>query len=536
MEKYPWWQRGIIYQIYPRSFMDRSGDGIGDLPGIIDRLDYLVWLGVDAIWLSPVYPSPMADFGYDVSEYCDIDPVFGSLRDMDTLIEKAHALGLRVILDFVPNHTSDQHPWFIESRSSRDNPKRNWYLWHDGKEHGAPPNNWLSVFGGSAWEWDESTKQYYYHAFLKQQPDLNWRNPEVRRAMYDAMRFWLERGADGFRVDVMWHLIKDAHLRDNPPNPDYVPGHGQPPYNALIPAYSTDQPEVHEVVREMRTLVDRYGDRVLIGEIYLPIRQLVAYYGDDGRGAHIPLNFQLITLPWNARQITASIAEYEGALPDYAWPNWVLGNHDNSRIASRIGPLQARNAAIMILTLRGTPTLYYGDEIGMRDSVIPPEIVRDQQEKNLPGLGLGRDPERTPMQWSPGPGAGFTRGTPWLPFGIDYKHLNVEVERDDPGSMLSLYRRLIQLRRREPALAIGDYVPVLTDFEDVVAYRREARGKAFLVALNLGHRPAQLLFAASECRGKIVVATEYRREGERVDDRIVLAGDDGVVVELDTGC
>src|SRR5690606_4586156 len=389
--------------------------------------------------------------------------------------------------------------------SSRDNPKRNWYLWHDGKEHGAPPNNWLSVFGGSAWEWDESTKQYYYHAFLKQQPDLNWRNPEVRRAMYDAMRFWLERGADGFRVDVMWHLIKDAHLRDNPPNPDYVPGHGQPPYNALIPAYSTDQPEVYEVVREMRTLVDAYGERVLIGEIYLPIRQLVAYYGDDGRGAHIPLNFELINLPWDARRIAASISEYEGALPDYAWPNWVLGNHDNSRIASRIGPLQARNAALLILTLRGTPTLYYGDEIGMRDSVIPPEVVRDQQEKNLPGLRLGRDPERTPMQWSPGPGAGFTRGTPWLPFGIDYKHLNVEAERDDPGSMLSLYRRLIQLRRREPALVIGGYTPVVTESEEVLAYRREARGKAFLVALNLGHRPAQLLFEENECRGKIVV-------------------------------
>src|SRR5690606_18328771 len=273
MDSHLWWQRGIVYQIYPRSFHDANGDGVGDLPGILAKLDYLEWLGVDAIWIAPVYPSPMADFGYDVADYVGIHPVFGTLADMERLIEAAHRKNLKVILDFVPNHTSDRHPWFLEARSSRSNPKRDWYIWRDAKPDGSPPNNWLSVFGGPGWTWDETTGQYYCHAFLKEQPDLNWRNPEVRAAMYDAMRFWLDRGVDGFRVDVLYHVMKDENLRDNPPNPDYDPC--DTPYHKLIPAYSTDQPEVHDVVREMRAVLDEYSERVLIGEIYLPIPRLV---------------------------------------------------------------------------------------------------------------------------------------------------------------------------------------------------------------------------------------------------------------------
>jgi alpha-glucosidase len=527
MSTHLWWQKGIVYQIYPRSFADSNGDGVGDLRGILSKLDYLEWLGVDAIWVSPIYPSPMADFGYDVSDYTGVHPVFGNIEHLDELILRAHERGMKLILDFVPNHTSDQHPWFMESRSSRDNPKRDWYLWHDAKPDGTVPNNWLSVFGGSAWSWDEGTSQYYYHAFLKQQPDLNWRNPEVRRAMYAAMRFWLERGVDGFRLDVLWHLIKDVEGRDNPANPDYRPG--DVPYNSLLPVFSTDQPEVQGIVSEMRALVDQFPERLMIGEIYLPIQRLVAYYGVSGDGAHLPFNFQLITLPWNARRIAAAISEYEGALPSNAWPNWVLGNHDQPRVASRVGLLQARVAGLLLLTLRGTPTLYYGDEIGMRDAVIFPEEIQDPQGKII---GVTRDPARTPMQWSPASYAGFSTATPWLPVGHDYDQCNVQLQADDRASMLSMYRRLIALRRSEPALSVGAYRPLAAPSGDVLAYVREAGSQRFLVVLNLGSRPAHLPLDEVGA-GQIILATDISREQQRVSGRMVMRGDDGVLVRLD---
>ena len=413
MAENTWWKHGIIYQIYPRSFQDTNGDGVGDLEGIRRRLDYLSWLGIDAIWISPIYPSPMADFGYDVADYCGIHPLFGSLQDFDRLVADAHERGLKVILDFVPNHTSDQHAWFKESREARASVKRDWYIWRDGKPDGKPPNNWVSNFGGPAWTFDESTGQYYLHQFLKEQPDLNWRNPDVRKAMYDSLRFWLDRGVDGFRVDVIWLMIKDADLRDNPPNPTYTPT--QPEINSLIQVYNADQPEVHEVIAEMRHVLDGYQDRVLIGEIYLPLERLVTYYGKDLSGAHLPFNFQLIHAPWKATEIARLVAEYEGALPQGGWPNWVLGNHDQPRIAARIGPAQARVAAMLLLTLRGTPTLYYGDELGVGRVPIPVEAVQDPWEKNEPGLGFGRDPSRTPMQWNAEPQARFSGRRFWSP-------------------------------------------------------------------------------------------------------------------------
>ena len=375
MQSLKWWQRGVIYQVYPRSFQDNNGDGIGDLRGIIQRLDYVSSLGIDAIWISPIYPSPMADFGYDVSDYCAIDPIFGDLWDFDRLVASAHDRGLRVILDFVPNHTSSEHPWFRESRGSRDNPKRDWYIWRDGQTGEAPPNNWLSRFGGSAWEWDDATKQYYYHSFLKEQPDLNWRNPQVPQAMFNVPRFWLDRGVDGFRVDVLWLLIKDDQFRDNPVNPGFVPGESS--HQRLLPLYTANRPEVHALVAQMRSVVDAYPDRVLIGEIYLPIEQLVAYYGHNLRGANLPFNFQLLQTAWNAESIARLIDAYEAALPPGAWPNWVLGNHDTRRLASRIGEAQARVAAMLLLTLRGTPTIYYGEEIGLKDVEISPDQVQD---------------------------------------------------------------------------------------------------------------------------------------------------------------
>jgi alpha-glucosidase len=524
-----WWQRGIVYQIYPRSFMDSNGDGVGDLPGITSKLDYLAWLGVDAVWLSPIFPSPMADFGYDVTDYTGIHPMFGTLADFDILVAAAHARGLKVLLDFVPNHSSDQHPWFVESRSSRDNPRRDWYIWRDPGADGGPPNNWVANFGGSAWEYDPTTGQYYYHAYLKEQPDLNWRNPQVQAAMLDALRFWLDRGVDGFRVDALRQLIKDDQLRDNPPNPAWQPG--QDPYRSQLQTYNTDLPEVQDIVLMMRRVLDQYDDRVLIGELYLPIERLVVYYGLDGMGCHLPFNFHLILTPWNARQIAALIDAYEAALPPGGWPNWVLGNHDQHRLASRVGVGQARVAAMLLLTLRGTPTLYYGDELGMRDVAIPPELVQDPWEKQVPGLGLGRDPERTPMQWDASLSAGFTTGAPWLPIAEDYTTINATAERGNPTSMLALYKRLIDLRRSEPALSVGSYMPMAAS-GDLLAYVREAGGRRFLVALNLGPQPQSLALADTLAHGRVALSSHLDREGEAIGSVISLRSDEAVIVEL----
>jgi alpha-glucosidase len=526
--RFLWWQRGTLYQVYPRSFMDSDGDGVGDLRGILSRLDYVRWLGVDAIWISPIYPSPMKDFGYDVSDYTGVHPLFGTLEDFDELVAAAHARELKVVLDFVPNHSSDRHPWFVEARGSRDNPKRDWYLWRDPAPDGGPPNNWLSCFGGSAWELDPRTGQYYYHAFLKEQPDLNWRNPEVVEAMIGVLRFWLERGVDGFRVDVLWHLIKDDAFRDNPPNPAWR--EGMDPFQQLIPVQTTDRPEVHGIVSRMRQLFDQYEDRVIIGEIYLPVERLVQYYGADLAGAHLPFNFQLISAPWDARHLLRLIVEYEAALPQGAWPNWVLGNHDQHRIATRVGPAQARVAAMLLLTLRGTPTLYYGDEIGMHDVAIPPARVQDPFEKNVPGQGLGRDPERTPMQWSDDANAGFSPAEPWLPVAGDYARVNVEAQRDDPGSMLSLYKHLIGLRRGEPALEIGRFEPLESE-GSLLAYIRRARAgeSDFMVALNLGAAPQS--FPAPS--GRIALSTHLDRGGEAVAGALALRPHEGVIVRLE---
>ncbi|GAB3903171.1 alpha-amylase family glycosyl hydrolase [Larkinella knui] len=526
-----WWQKGVIYQVYPRSYQDSNGDGIGDLPGLLQRLDYLKWLGVTAVWLSPIYPSPMADFGYDISDYQGIHPLFGSLADFDTLLAEVHQRNMKLILDLVPNHTSDQHPWFLESQSSRNNPKRDWYIWHDALPDGSVPNNWLSVFGGSGWEWDEPTQQYYYHGFLKEQPDLNWRNPAVQKAMLDVMRFWLDKGVDGFRVDVMWHMIKDDQLRDNPPNPDYKPHMAT--YEQLLPVYSTDQPEVHDLVLQMREVLDGYSERMMIGEIYLPIHQLVAYYGINGKGAHLPFNFQLLLLPWEARQIGAAVAQYEALLPADGWPNWVLGNHDQPRITSRVGREQARVAALLLLTLRGTPTIYYGDEIGMRDVPIPFEEVQDPQGLNMPDKNLSRDPARTPMQWDASPNAGFTTGKPWLRLAGNFARENVQLQKEDPYSMLSLYKRLIALRQQEPSLMTGEYLPVYSDTQ-LIAYIRQAAGHArFLVVLNLSHRPGYFKSQDPSLTGVVEIATFPELEGHEVGEAINLGGDEGIIVRLD---
>jgi alpha-glucosidase len=523
MQSTVWWQYGILYEVYPRSFQDSNGDGIGDLQGILQRLDYLAGLGIKAVWIAPFYPSPMADFGYDIADYCNIDPIFGTLADFDQLLQAIHKRGLKLILDFVPNHTSDQHPWFVESRSSPANPKRDWYLWRDPAAGGGPPNNWLSNFGGSAWTKDGD--QYYYHSFLKQQPDVNWRNAGLREAMFNALRFWLERGVDGFRVDVMWMLIKDDQFRDNPINPA-----GDPNGSAsqrLLPLYNTNRPEVHEIVAAMRAILDSYGDRLLIGEIYLPFDQLAAYYGQDLKGAQLPFNFHLIACAWNADAIAQVIKEYEAALPVGAWPNWVMGNHDQRRIATRIGPAQARVAAMLLLTLRGTPTMYYGDEIGMTDVLIPAGEVQDPAEKNEPGLGMGRDPERTPMQWDGSKLAGFTDGTPWLRLSGDHATVNVATLSGESDSMLSLYRTLIGLRNSNAALNSGR-VEGVASTGHVLRYERVDEEQRFAILLNLSESKEEVPIAA----GHILASTHMDRSGDAVETTLSLRPFEGAIVKL----
>ncbi len=525
IQKKPWWQNEILYQIYPLSFQDSNGDGYGDLRGITSRLSHIKQLGVKGIWLSPIYESPLVDLGYDISDYTAVHHLMGSMDDFQDLLSEAHSLDLKVILDLVPNHTSDQHPWFVESRSSRKNRMRDWYLWQDPSPDGGPPNNWQSSFGGSAWQFDEVTGQYYYHAFMKEQPDLNWRNPWVRSAIFEAMRFWLDKGVDGFRVDVMWHLIKDKLYRDNPPNPLYVPG--QSSYALFLPVFSANQPEVHEVVAMMRAVMYEYDDRLLLGELYLPTNKIADYYGMDGTGADLPMNCLLMVQDWKAPTIFAHICEYEGSLPPYAWPNWVIGNHDHPRVATRLGTDQAKVAALLLLTLKGTPIIYYGDEIGMLDLPISGEGSKDLS-------GELRDRQRSPMPWDDGPNAGFSHGTPWLALNGWHKQRNVKLEEQDPCSMLHFYRNLIYLRTSEEALHSGDFVPAAVG-ESAFAFIRETGNgsKRFLIAVNLSDKKTALqLSNRFEFGGRVVVSTLGGLNGREVGRTIDLQGNEGLVAVL----
>ncbi len=493
-----WWQTAVFYQIYPRSFQDSDGDGIGDLQGIIDRLGYLVDLGVDAIWISPIYPSPMADFGYDVSNYCDIRPMFGDLETFDRLLAEAHKRNLKIILDFVPNHSSNQHPWFLESRSSRKNPKRDWYIWRDAKPDGSPPNNWISMFGGPAWSWDEQTGQYYMHSFLPEQPDLNWRNPDVVEAMHNALRFWLNRGVDGFRVDAILCLIKHESFQDNPP---VEPGSYWEAWGHLLePRYTVNQPEMFEHVRLMRRVFDEFNERVHIGETAtVDVAGLIPYYGQPLDGYNIPFNFKLLHADWHAPTVRSIIEDYYDILPEGGWPNFVFGNHDIHRFATRYGYENHRSVAMLLLTLWGIPTLYYGDELGMEDVSIPVEQRIDPWGINMPDSDFGRDPERTPMQWDSSSNADFTTGEPWLPLAGDYEKRNVASQLAEGQSTLNFYRTLLHLRRRLSALHNGSFTFVDGLGEDLLAYLREANGQCLLVCLNFSAKkhPIDLSHLAS---------------------------------------
>ncbi len=522
----PWWQTGVIYQIYPRSFRDSNGSGVGDLAGITSKLDYVARLGVDAVWISPFYPSPMADFGYDVADYTDVDPMFGSIDDFDRLVVRAHQLGLRVIIDWVPNHTSDRHRWFVESARSRSSPKRNWYVWRDAAPGGGEPNNWLSVFGGPAWEWDPTTEQYYLHSFLRQQPDLNWRNPEVEHAMAATLRFWLDRGVDGFRIDVAHFIMKDPAMRDNPPASGSGGHRDWGPYGDQDHLHDKGHPDVHAVFRRLRRLVDSYpGGRVTVGEIHVFDWPLWAsYYGATLDELHMPFNFGLVDLPWDAAEFGAVITSVEASLPQGAWPNYVLGNHDEPRLASRFGSRQARLAAMLLLTLRGTPTLYYGDEIGMREG---PDRGLDPWGRRWGGRS--RDGCRTPMQWDDGPHGGFSdaaSAAPWLALNGDCEARNVAAQERDPRSLLHLYRRLLALRRSRPALQSGDMEMLACD-GGVLVYRRKMAGAAAVTTvLNFTDEERELTIDAGVYR----LSTDMDRRGP-AGSAVVLRPVEGILVE-----
>jgi len=522
-----WWQSAVIYEIALISFQDSNGDGKGDLAGLISRIDYLKWLGVDAVWLTPIYRSPFRDLGYDISDYRAIDSALGSLDEFDNVLKALHADGIRLILDLVPNHTATDHEWFIESSSSPHNGKADWYIWADAAENGGPPNNWLSRFGGSAWEWCEARRQYYYHSFLVEQPDLNWRNPQVRTAIAEVMRFWLDRGIDGFRVDASAVLIKDALMRDNPPSPQ---AKGKPPPQRHTPVFTDDRPETMDCIEFIREVIDEYPGCMLCGEVQGKTDRIGHFYGNGKPRLHLPLNFALLDTLWNSLSLQAAIDAYFNAIPDHGWPVWVIGGHDKQRIASKIGEAQMRVLAMLLMTLRGTPFFFMGDEIGRKRVPIPSDRVRDPFEKLVPGYGLCRDPERAPMRWDDTPNGGFTSGDPWLPLEHPDGAANVAAQQYDTRSMLALFRALLALRREHACLRHGSYKPFRAQNE-VLAFGRTDGSNQILVALNLAAEPRKYQWQGS---GRRLISTHLDRPSEPLPDAsILLRGNEGVVISID---
>jgi len=511
-EGHQWWQHAVFYEIYPRSFADSNNDGVGDLKGIASKLGYLHELGVDAIWITPCFPSPQVDFGYDVSDYENIDPMYGTLADFDGLVKQGNQKDVRVILDFVINHTSDQHKWFLDSKSSKNAAHRNWYIWRDGKGPNEPPNNWLSGFGGSAWKFDPTTSQYYYHYFYAQQPDLNWRNPAVEKAMFDVTRWWYRRGVAGFRLDAVDTLFEDPDLRDNP----VLPGTNKFGDPNMDDKYNKKLPEVHEVLTNLRKVADQYN-AVLIGETWTKnIDELKEYYGTHGNELQMPMDFMFTRVDkLSPEEFRRQIAAVDGA---GGWPVYVISNHDIMRSYNRYGDGThnddiAKLMAGLYLTLRGTPIMYYGEEIGMQNNDPKrKEDVKDPEGRTGWPKEIGRDGERTPMQWNDKPNAGFSTKAPWLPVPPSYTTHNVASESKDPNSILNFYKRLLALRHTNRALLDGSYVALNEGDENVLSYLRSYKGQAVLVALNMSASPQQVKFDLSgqgfaAARFKSLVAT-----------------------------
>jgi alpha-glucosidase len=526
-----WPEGAIVYQIYPRSFYDSNGDGIGDIPGVTKKIDYLKDLGVNAIWLSPFYPSPMADFGYDVADYCDVDPIFGNLADMEELIREAHGNDIKVIVDLVPNHSSDEHEWFRQSRQSHEDPYSDWYIWRDPKGHDKagnplPPNNWVEVLTGSpAWEWESARQQFYLHSFDVRQPDLNWANPDVREAIKNAMRFWLDKGVDGFRVDAVHFMAKDPLLRDEPANPDYVEGRDTK-YGSLQHPNNHGWPHLFAYLSEMAAVLkeDKYKDseRFMITEAYpdthSPVEEYLEFYEGMDPEVAAPFNFEGLNLPWKAEAWRNFLDEFHQALDAYdplCVASYAFGNHDQHRIVTRMGDAAARSAAVLLLTLPGMSFIYNGDELGMKNGEIPPEMVQDPGARG----GSGRDPERTPVQWSPAKNAGFsTADKTWLPVTDNYKTHNVETELKDPNSFLSLYRQLGKLRNKSASLQHGTFNVIETGDPSVLGYVREFDGQKHTVLINFSDKMRKLTLGPDIELGTFVLSSNAKTSLESIKD------------------
>jgi alpha-glucosidase len=509
----PWFENAVFYQIYPRSFKDANGDGIGDIKGIIEKLDYLndgtkESLGIDAIWICPIYASPMKDMGYDISDHTAINPEFGTLEDFDLLIKHAHARGIKVVMDYVINHTSSEHPWFKESRSSINNPKRDWYIWDTPKSDGTPPNNWMSIMGGSAWELDPATNSYYLHHFLKEQPELNWENPGVQKAMLDILEFWIARGVDGFRVDAANFIYEDDFFRDNPP----LSANPLPAGEDII-GYDLDIHKMLEAIHMLGEVADKHPGTFFVTEsVVRGIKDMVGIY--EINPSVVPFNFNFFLLPWDARHYKAFITAYDAALPAPKIPNYVLGNHDQPRIASRLGHQRARLSAFLSLTLRGIPFIYYGEELGMHDVPIPADKIQDGAAAQAQDSTKSRDPARTPMQWSADLNAGFSRVEPWLPLATDFSTYNVDNEKHDPQSFFTLYRTLIHMRRELPALHYGTYEELPSQSTSVFAYKRVYGEEEIVAILNFSGEIVEEALPFE--RGEILYSTHRAGAAEAI--------------------
>ena len=518
-DRFVWWKHGIIYQIYPRSFYDSNGDGTGDIRGIIQKLDYLRYLGIHGIWISPIYKSPMRDFGYDISDYRCIDPVFGTMGDFKDLIDEAHARDIHIVMDLVLNHTSSEHKWFVESRSSRDNPKRDWYIWKDGIK-GKWPNNWMSAFGGHAWEWDDKTEQYYLHLFLREQPDLNWRNEEMKKVFFEDIRFWLDLGVDGFRLDVINFILKDPGYRDNP----YFL-HAAFPRRHDMQDHRNDrnQPGIHNILRDLRSLTDQYKDSMLVGEVYPnegvhEPEKAAAYLGCGTDELHLAFNFSTIFTGFKADDFKVLLRQWYKSIPPEGWPCHVLSNHDQARVVSRLCHGRHRMEkmkvlAALLVTQRGTPFIYYGEEIGMSNGKVPRDRLADPVGIKYWPLHPGRDRERTPMQWSGEEYAGFSTSEPWLPVNDDFADYNVEKQDKDPGSLLSFYRDLIKLRKEFPALNRGAWEEMESN-KNVLAYYRMYQNKVILVVLNFSGKKQK--HALENNTSHEILMNTHRQSGSRI--------------------
>jgi alpha-glucosidase len=526
-----WLHGAVIYQIYPRSFKDAGNSGVGNLKGIISKLDYLAGkdssLDVTGIWLSPINPSPMADFGYDVSNYTDIEPLFGNLNDLKTLVKEAHARDLKVLMDLVPNHTSNEHTWFKESSSSLNNPKRDWYTWKDPKTEGGLPNNWLSVFGGSAWQFSEKTNQYYLHSFLAEQPDLNWDNPEVREAMKSAMRFWLDIGVDGFRVDAVDWLSKDSKFRNDPRHP-HVSQREHDQHYSLQHRYSRDGPHLFERLDEMAAVLAEYNDRFMILEAHPEksdtLEGFIEYYKNIDPRYSAPFNFESIYLPWKAEDFHKQIKRFYSLIKPAYIPVNTIGNHDESRVASRIGIDAARTAALMIMTLPGVSFIYYGEELGMLDVPIKPSQIRDPSAI----YGKSRDPERTPMQWNSEKNAGFSKATPWLPLSLDFKTLNVTNQEQDSTSFLSLYKSLIAYRKHSAVIRQGD-LKTHNVMDDIFCYELTFKEENTVILLNFSDKKHHATM--KNLHGTLKLSTYLDIEGSTITEKVILRPHEGVIIE-----